>query len=94
YIDHNPLDKENYEPIWPEDERLYAPEGVEAYHKHDCLAVLCDDEDYNTALRELLQWVEHLESQGEVEVVEYDNKASGLTAAFHGITGYAIRFKE
>lgn len=105
YIDLRPYDMKSIEPIdgFYDDGRLDAPNGVEAYHKHDCLCVLAnglaalgeDEEsaDYEKALDQLLLWVEHLEKQGEVEVVEFSTGATGMQAMVSGSTGYALRFK-
>jgi len=96
YISFNPLqDGGDYEPIFGEyDDRLYPPEGVESYHKGDYVAVLVSDEKYHKGLKQLLKWVEHLESQGEVEVVEYQTGATGLQAVISGMFGRAIKFKD
>ena len=94
YIDYCPLNMSTYEPIEDlDDERLYAPEGVNAYHKHNCLAVLVEDDNYDQALQELSDWVDNLTSQGEVEVVCYRTGASGLQAMVSGSTGYALKIK-
>jgi hypothetical protein len=94
YVDYNPSSYDGYKDIWEYDDRLCAPEGVKAYHKHYCMAVLVTDDNYEEGLNQLLKWVEHLESQGEVEVVEYATGAVGVQAIISGITGYAIRFKQ
>lgn len=94
YLDHNPTNYKDYSYINGEyDERLDAPSGVEAYHKHDCMAVLVHDDEYEEGLAQLLKWVKHLESQGELEVVEYKNGAEGMQIVVSGATGYAIKFK-
>jgi len=95
YIGYNPMSDADYSYIYGEcDNRLYAPEGVESYHKGNYLAVLVRDGKYNEGLKQLLKWVEHLESQGEVEVVEFKTGATGLQAIISGIFGRAIKFKE
>lgn len=96
YSDFNPYNHADYEPIFPHDDRLGAPAGVNAYHKHDCFAVLAHGEDgeaYDAAVMELDAWVRHLEAQGELEVVEFKTGATGLQAMFTGTTGRALRFK-
>ena len=94
YIDYCPIDMSTYEPIEKlNDDRLYAPDGVEAYHKHNCLAVLVEDDDYDEALRQLAMWVDHLTSQGEVEIVSYRTGATGMQAMLTGSTGYAITLR-
>lgn len=93
YVDIHPLNMATYDRIWPDDDRLNAPSGVAAYHKHDCLAVLVDNDDYTEALCQLDVWVRHLESQGELEVVDYNTGVSGVQAMFSGVLGHALRFK-
>jgi hypothetical protein len=94
YIDYCPIDMSTYDPIPKlEDDRLYPPDSVNAYHKHNCLAVLVDGDDYTKALGELAEWVDHLTEQGEVEVVSYRTGASGMQAMLSGSTGFAVRIK-
>jgi hypothetical protein len=96
YVDYNPYRfPDLLVPVWEIDHRLCPPPTVpDAYHKHDCLAVLVHNDDYDEAKRQLALWVLHLVGQGEVEVVEYETGATGLQAAFTGTTGYAVRFKN
>ena len=114
YVDYNPQRRLEvspyYEDVWPRDRRLDPPadKTPNAYHKHDCLAVLIDrkhpipeggsedysDEAYDEALEELLAWVEHLEAQGELHIVDFETGASGLQAVLTGAFGKAIRFVE
>jgi hypothetical protein len=93
YIDYNPRNNSDYELVWPDARPIGHPHGVEAYHKHDCLAVLVAD-SYDAAILQLATWVEALEAQGELEIVTYATGATGLQAAISGIMGRAIRFKE
>jgi len=60
WVDFNPLNhSKNYEFIQEfYDERFYEIKPENAYHKHDCLAVLGRGEG---AIRELCDWVEKLE---------------------------------
>ena len=105
YVDHNPHQAPDYDPIAEfEDPRLYAPEGVNAYHKHECLAVLItgseeDMDGYDTAIRQLHRWIQNIETEGEVEIVEYDRYAEGhvvnpIQMLISPPKGWAIRFKE
>ncbi len=105
YIDYNPISRPNYDYHWgARDRRLDPPadKTPNAYHKHDCLAVLVQADDwenvpdtaYDTALEELLAWIEHLESQGALEVVDFPTGATGLQAVLSGVVGKAIRFVE
>ena len=96
YVAHNPYsEKGDYELIKEfEDDRLYATDDVNSYHKHDCLAVLVSDGDYDEGLIQLNKWVEHLESLGEVEIVEYKTGAAGLQSVISGLYNYAVRIKK
>lgn len=97
YVNYNPLNDRTYDYIWPRDLRLSPPtDTTDAYHKHDCLAVLAlgDEPDYETAIDQLAAWVTHLESQGEVEIAQYETGAHGLQAVISGVIGFAIRFKQ
>lgn len=94
WLDYNPLSDTTYGPIFPYDSRLCAPEGVDAYHKHDCFAVLVSDDNYESAIDQLEKWIEHLEAQGELEVVSFKTGASGIQAIISGVNGKALKFKE
>lgn len=60
---------------------------VDAYHKHDCLAVLGRGA---RAVYQLAQWVRSMEAAGRVEVVDYETGATGMQAAFFGAIGYVV----
>jgi hypothetical protein len=84
----------DHKAIWEYDSRLNAPDGVpNAYHKHDCLAVLVYGGNYDVALEELNKWIMHLEFQGKIYVEEYPTGATGLQIVFSGLTGYAVRIR-
>lgn len=94
YVDYRPYHSETCEPIWPENDAIRAPEATpNAYHKHDCLAVLVHGENYDAAKIELAEWVKHIEAQGEVEIASYATGAKGLQALITGVIGYGIRLK-
>ena len=102
YVSHNPYHYlptgELNPPLEPlaelADDRLYPPTGCEnAYHKHDCLAILVEDEHYDVALWNLYRWVEHLNQLG-VEVVQYQTGATGIQAMLTGVFGWAVRVKK
>jgi hypothetical protein len=104
YVDFNPYrykqgeeGRQDFEHV-PElqDDRLRPPRDTvtDAYHKHDCLAVLVHNDDYDEGLRQLNLWVEHLEAQGRVEIVEYDTGAVGLQAAMTGFIGRAVVIRD
>ena len=90
WISHNPYESGgDYNPIegfkCPE---AHPPEGVNAYHKHDCLAVLGRGDE---AVIQLATWVQHMEAQGEVTIEEYETGATGFQAALTGLTGRAVK---
>ena len=76
YVDINPyaygdtLDDEDDGYIFPENENLYPNSELtpNAYHKHSCLAVLALDNDYESAIIQLYDWVVGILSKGEVEL--------------------------
>lgn len=76
------------------DDRLNAPGDVLAYHKHDCLAVLCPDGDFDGALIGLAKWTEELLSYGEVYIDEYELAINETARSFWGIDfGKAVRIR-
>jgi hypothetical protein len=88
YVAFNPTDAETYEIIEEfECDNAEAPDDVESYHKHDCMAVLGRGDE---AIIGLAKWVEKLESFGNVRIVEYPTGAKGMQAMFSGITGYTV----
>lgn len=92
WIDHNPCTSGgDYEPIaalaCP---AAYAPDDVNSYHKHDCLAVLGRGDQ---AVIGLAKWVLKLEAAGEVKIVEYETGAVGMQALFSGVTARAVIVK-
>ena len=95
YVDFDPYHAETFEPIFPENEGvIFTPSGVkDAYHKHDCMAVLVRGENYDEALRQLELWVDHLEHIG-VEVESFKTGAKGFQAMISGVIGYAFRVSK
>jgi len=93
WINHNPLNYDgSYEPIKEfSDDRLYSPGDINAYHKHDCLAVLGRGEQ---AIIQLATWVKHLENLGEVEIVEFKTGATGMQALLTGVCSHVVRIKK
>jgi hypothetical protein len=94
YVDYNPMNLESFEyiPGFKIDDPV--PSGVNAYHKHDCMAVLVENDDYDEALRQLNEWVKHLESLGTVEIVQYETGARGMQAVISGFFGKAIKISK
>jgi hypothetical protein len=90
YLDYNPTSYEDYNYI-PEcfcDEAVEPPsETPDAYHKHPCMAVLGRGDE---AIIQLAQWVNSLNTAGNVRVVEYQNGATGVQAIISGTTSYAV----
>lgn len=83
YVDYNPIDGATFEAI-PEfySEKLYDIVPEDAYHKHDCLAVLGRGDK---AIRQLSEWVDKLNGLGAT-VVTYDTGQKGLMARLFGTT--------
>lgn len=95
YVAFNPRKHPGYDYVWPKDTRLYPPSVItDAYHKHNCFAILVHGDNYDKALAQLDSWVEHLKMQGTVELVEYKTGATGVQAIFSGIFSYAFRLAE
>lgn len=55
----------------------------DAYHEHDCLAVLGHDDD---ALAQLYAWVKWLDGHGYGVEIVYREPTSNIDLAFHGIS--------
>ena len=95
YVEYNPRSRNDWEYVdGLYDDDLFAPSGVRAYHKHECFAVLVEDDEYNRALEQLYEWVTHIQSKGEVELISYPTGASGMQAIISGVTGYAFRLEK
>lgn len=92
FIDYNAsIDYPN--PLFPGDEEIWSTVD-DAYHKHNCLAVLVNDDDYEEALTQLHKWITDWDKEG-IEIVEFDPKPTSLVQALMtGATGYAIRLKK
>lgn len=91
YVDYNPSTYSDYEYVKAfYDERLYDIPPENAYHKHNCLAVLGRGED---AIRELSEWVEKLNELGAV-VEKYATGATGVQAMLSGTHNYAVRIPK
>lgn len=92
YVAHNPHNLSTHKRI-PELEcgaaRRTSP--PQAYHKHDCLAVLGRGE---RAIRQLARWVRALEEIGEVAIVSYQTGAEGVQALISGRVGRAVVVHE
>jgi hypothetical protein len=89
WLDHNPTNK-NFEYIEETKcEHTWPPEGIDAYHKHDCMAVLGRDEE---AIIGLAKWVLKLEKIGNVRIVEFQTGAKDSIELIlrGGLIGYAV----
>lgn len=94
YVEYNPTsfpDYNNIADLYSEKHYSIAPK--DAYHKHDCMAVLVENENKEEALKQLLEWVEELEKQN-VRIEKYKTGAIGMQAMLSGTTGYALVIKE
>ena len=52
------MDYTQYSPL-PEVQAFRMESPKDAYHKHPCMAVLVHDDDYDTALRQLYDWIKY-----------------------------------
>lgn len=91
YVDYNPTSHPDYDYIT----EFYSPVFFQiappnAYHKHDCLAVLGRGED---AIRQLSDWVDKLNEMGVV-VEKYKTGATGFQAIISGTENYAVRIPQ
>lgn len=97
YLDYNPFSlAEPFASIdGLQDHRFRPPRGVkDAYHKHECFAVLVEEDNYGGAIQQLAIWIKHLESLGDLEVVSYETGATGMQVMMSGLVGYALKVKE
>ncbi len=91
YVDYNPTHSETYEYIDGfYDERFDEIAPPDAYHKHDCLAVLGRGE---VPIRQLAEWVIKLNDLGAV-VEKYPTGATGLQAMISGRHNFAVRIPK
>lgn len=91
YIDYNPTDSVTYDYIDDlKDDRLWDITPENAYHKHNCLAVLGRGEK---AVKELSEWVDALKEL-DVTIESYETGATGLQAMISGKTGYAVKVNK
>jgi len=84
WIDHNPYSHgDSFEQIKEfACDAAEPPAGVNAYHKHNCLAVLGRGDE---AVIQLAKWVQSMEAAGDVKIVEYKTGATGIQAMFSGV---------
>jgi len=67
------------------------PEVTDAYHKHDCLAVLGRGD---SAIRQLWYWVKKLEANGVVVVVEERQPTHLIDAIIHGFSRVLLKVES
>lgn len=75
------------------DDRHFELKPKDAYHKHDCMAVLVYNGDYDEGYRQLAEWVDNLEKIG-VEIVDFDTLEVGLQAMVSGTLGKALKLSK
>ena len=91
YVDYNPTQYPNYDYVEKfYDERLFDIVPENAYHKHNCLAVLGNEE---TSIIQLSEWIDKLKELGAV-VEKYKTGATGMQALFTGTENYAIKLTK
>jgi len=88
WVSFNPIDSVNYDYIDGfYSDKFYDISPEDAYHKHDCLAVLGRGEK---AINQLAEWVEKL-NELNVTVESYATGATGFQAMLSGVTGLAVK---
>ena len=91
YIDYNPTQFPDYDYVEEfYDERLYDIVPENAYHKHNCLAVLGNEE---SSIIQLSEWINKLKELGAV-VEKYKTGATGIQALISGTENYAIKLTK
>jgi len=91
YVEYNPTNSTTYERIEEfYDERLWDIVPENAYHKHDCLAVLGRGEN---AIRQLYDWVLKL-TELNATVEKYSTGATGIQALFSGTQVPAVKIPK
>lgn len=89
YIDYNPTDSK-YEYISEfYDKKLYDILPKDAYHKHNCIAVLGTG---NESVKQLSEWIDKL-NELSITIEEYETGNTGIQALLTGITGKAVKIK-
>ena len=93
WIDYNPCSMPDYEEIEElSNEEHYDLALEDAYHKHDCMAVLVRDGNKQEAINQLLDWVEKLNDRG-VSIKPYKTGAVGVQALISGEIGYCLALR-
>ena len=91
YVDYNPTQYPDYDYVEEfYDERLFDIIPENAYHKHNCLAVLGNEE---SSIIQLSEWIDKLKELGAV-VEKYKTGATGIQALVSGIENYAIKLPK
>ena len=91
YVDYNPTQFPNYDYVEEfYDERLFDIVPENAYHKHNCLAVLGNEE---TSIIQLSEWIDKLKELGAV-VEKYKTGATGIQVLLSGTENYAIKLTK
>ena len=91
YVDYNPMQYPDYDYVEEfYDERLFDVIPENAYHKHNCLAVLGNKE---SSIIQLSEWIDKLKELGAV-VEKYKTGATGIQALISGTENYAIKLTK
>ena len=91
YVDYNPTQYPDYDYVEEfYDERLFDVIPENAYHKHNCLAVLGNEE---SSIIQLSEWIDKLKELGAV-VEKYKTGATGIQALISGTENYAIKLTK
>ena len=91
YVNYNPTQFPDYDYVEEfYDERLYDIVPENAYHKHNCLAVLGNEE---SSIIQLSEWIDKLKELGAV-VEKYKTGATGIQGLISGTENYAIKLTK
>ena len=91
YVDYNPTQFPDYDYVEEfYDERLFDIVPENAYHKHNCLAVLGNEK---SSIIQLSEWIDKLKELGAV-VEKYKTGATGIQALLTGTESYAIKLTK
>ena len=91
YVEYNPTQYPDHDYVKEfYDKRLFDIVPENAYHKHNCLAVLGNEE---TSIIQLSEWIDKLKELGAV-VQKYKTGATGMQALFTGTENHAIKLTK
>lgn len=91
WVAYNPTSFPDYEYIKEfYDDIFYDIAPPDAYHKHDCLAVLGQGDD---SIRQLSDWVDEL-NRLNISIVQYETGATGFQMIISGVFNYTVKINK